>query len=157
MAIRLGLVLLLLATAVVADSSLHDAYWGGVARVSDGGDGGIGALQTCNGLVGDCIDEDEEMMMESESTRRTLRRRRYISYGALRRNVVPCNRRGNSYYNCNYRKRANPYRRGCNVITRQFRLQPNKGNNNQYRSNIKNLPRVTLRLLNDTLLLIVPV
>nr|CAN78122.1 hypothetical protein VITISV_041547 [Vitis vinifera] len=63
------------------------------------------------------------MMMDSETNRRSLaQRRRYISYGALRRNQVPCNRRGRSYYNCRRGGRANPYRRGCSVITKCHRF-----------------------------------
>jgi hypothetical protein len=56
--------------------------------------------------------------MDSESNRRILAARRYISYGALRRNTVPCSRRGASYYNCRPGAQANPYRRGCSAITR---------------------------------------
>ncbi|CAK9138244.1 unnamed protein product [Ilex paraguariensis] len=119
MAIRLGLLLLLMASAMVAESSSSPFHWG-VTELSreSRGDGGLPALQTCNGLVGDCIDGDEEMMMESESARRVLAAGRYISYGAMQRNNVPCNRRGRSYYNCNSHGRANPYSRGCNTITR---------------------------------------
>ncbi|KVI10470.1 rapid alkalinization factor-like [Cynara cardunculus var. scolymus] len=69
-------------------------------------------------LVGDTIDVREEMMMESESARRILAGRGYISYSAMQKNNVPCNQRGQSYYDCNSRGRANPYSRGCNVITR---------------------------------------
>ncbi|RDX62393.1 Protein RALF-like 4, partial [Mucuna pruriens] len=60
--------------------------------------------------------DDNEFMMVSETHRRTLvygQRQRYISYAALRKNHVPCGTRGQSYYNCNHRGRANPYRRGC--------------------------------------------
>ncbi|KHN02967.1 hypothetical protein glysoja_004387 [Glycine soja] len=56
--------------------------------------------------------------MESESNRRILAGRSYISYGALRRNTVPCSRRGASYYNCRPGAQANPYSRGCSAITR---------------------------------------
>ncbi|KAI3509840.1 hypothetical protein L1887_25363 [Cichorium endivia] len=75
-------------------------------------------------LVGDTIDMREEMMMESESARRILAGRGYISYNAMQKNNVPCNQRGQSYYDCNSRGQANPYSRGCNVITRshQFHL-----------------------------------
>ncbi|KAM0070856.1 putative rapid ALkalinization Factor [Helianthus debilis subsp. tardiflorus] len=62
--------------------------------------------------------EEEEITMESESARRVLAGRGYISYGALQKNIVPCNQRGHSYYSCNSRRQANPYRRGCNIITR---------------------------------------
>ncbi|GKC49765.1 rapid alkalinization factor [Tanacetum coccineum] len=69
-------------------------------------------------LVGDTIDPDEETMMENEGARRILAGRGYISYGAMQKNNVPCNQRGQSYYDCNSRGQANPYSRGCNVITR---------------------------------------
>ncbi|KAJ0249217.1 Rapid alkalinization factor 23 [Hirschfeldia incana] len=60
----------------------------------------------------------DEFEMDSEINRRMLATRRYISYGALRRNTVPCSRRGASYYNCRRGAQANPYSRGCSVITR---------------------------------------
>ncbi|CAN0855814.1 Protein RALF-like 33 [Linum grandiflorum] len=80
----------------------------------------------CNGSIAECMmttadgegDNDEEFAMESESARRILASRRYISYGALRRNSVPCSRRGASYYNCRGGGQANPYTRGCSRITR---------------------------------------
>ncbi|KAF3456212.1 hypothetical protein FNV43_RR00862 [Rhamnella rubrinervis] len=75
----------------------------------------------CSGSIGECLiadDDDLEMEMESESNRRILASRRYISYGALRRNTVPCSRRGASYYNCRPGAPANPYSRGCSAITR---------------------------------------
>lgn len=63
--------------------------------------------------------EEEELAMDSETNRRILAwRRRYISYGALRRNAVPCSRRGASYYNCRPGARVNPYSRACSRITR---------------------------------------
>ncbi|CAL0300900.1 unnamed protein product [Lupinus luteus] len=66
----------------------------------------------------DLITDDNEFLMSSETARRTLRgRRRYIGYNALRANKVPCGRRGRSYYNCQQRGRANPYRRGCTAVT----------------------------------------
>ncbi|XP_004485791.1 protein RALF-like 19 [Cicer arietinum] len=67
-----------------------------------------------NGL----IEDDNEFLMSSEASHRILAGRgRYISYGALRANQVPCGKRGRSYYNCQKRGKANPYRRGCSVIT----------------------------------------
>ncbi|XP_020221298.1 protein RALF-like 19 [Cajanus cajan] len=95
----LALLLLALAMAMVAEASkVHQEY-------------GFGA-------VGDLIGDDNEMLLDSESNRRTLgSRQRYISYGALRANNVPCGRHGRSYYNCQQRGRANPYSRGCSRIT----------------------------------------
>lgn len=75
-----------------------------------------GSIAECSLLAGD--GDDIEFMMDSESNRRILAGRRYISYGALRRNTVPCSRRGASYYNCRPGAQANPYRRGCSAITR---------------------------------------
>ncbi|XP_061349197.1 protein RALF-like 33 [Gastrolobium bilobum] len=76
-----------------------------------------GSIAECSLLVGD--EDDTEFLMDSESNRRILAGRgRYISYGALRRNTVPCSRRGASYYNCRPGAQANPYRRGCSAITR---------------------------------------
>ncbi|TKY54150.1 RALF 33 [Spatholobus suberectus] len=75
----------------------------------------------CRGSVAECsllADDDTEFLMDSETNRRILAGRSYISYGALRRNTVPCSRRGASYYNCRPGAQANPYRRGCSAITR---------------------------------------
>lgn len=76
----------------------------------------------CTGSVAECgliaDNDDAEFLMDSESNRRILAGRRYISYGALRRNTVPCSRRGASYYNCRPGAQANPYHRGCSAITR---------------------------------------
>ncbi|XVF66225.1 hypothetical protein PTKIN_Ptkin10aG0018500 [Pterospermum kingtungense] len=63
-------------------------------------------------------DFDAEFAMGSEISRRILATTRYISYGALSRNTVPCSRRGASYYNCRPGAQANPYSRGCSKITR---------------------------------------
>ena len=66
----------------------------------------------------DLIEDDNEFLMSSEENHRLLRgRKKYISYGALKHNQVPCGKRGRSYYNCNKRGKANPYRRGCTKIT----------------------------------------
>ncbi|KAG6427191.1 hypothetical protein SASPL_111432 [Salvia splendens] len=73
----------------------------------------------CRGTVAECLaNQEEEFELDSESNRRILATRRYISYGALQRNNVPCSRRGASYYNCRPGAQANPYRRGCSAITR---------------------------------------
>ncbi|PSK34539.1 hypothetical protein B9Z65_8865 [Elsinoe australis] len=50
----------------------------------------------------------------------------FISYDALRRNTVPCSRRGDSIKNCVPGGReppANEYTRGCSVITRCARAE----------------------------------
>ncbi|KAK9266317.1 hypothetical protein L1049_017121 [Liquidambar formosana] len=72
----------------------------------------------CRGSIAECLAEEEEGLMDTEINRRILATSRYISYGALRRNSVPCSRRGASYYNCRPGAQANPYTRGCSAITR---------------------------------------
>lgn len=106
----MGLVVLMVslaAMALVAHSMDYPIDMGMVAE-PDG-----------HGLVADTLEMEEEMMMESESARRQLGGQGgYISYGALGRNNVPCNQRGQSYYNCRAHQRANPYQRGCTRATR---------------------------------------
>ncbi|KAE8687272.1 Rapid alkalinization factor 23 [Hibiscus syriacus] len=72
----------------------------------------------CKGPIGECLEGEEEFELDSEINRRILQTTRYISYGALQRNTVPCSRRGASYYNCQPGAQANPYNRGCSRITR---------------------------------------
>ncbi|GAB4851280.1 hypothetical protein Ancab_030576 [Ancistrocladus abbreviatus] len=76
---------------------------------------------TCRGTIAECLageEDEEEFLLDSEINRRILAATRYISYGALSKNYIPCSRRGASYYNCRPGAQANPYRRGCSVITR---------------------------------------
>lgn len=106
---------LIIATAVTAvDSTAENLSW-------------IPTRSTCRGTVAECLalagGEDEfglssEFAMDSEINRRILATSKYISYGALQRNSVPCSRRGASYYNCQPGAQANPYTRGCSAITR---------------------------------------
>ncbi|KAL3321569.1 hypothetical protein AABB24_039267 [Solanum stoloniferum] len=71
-------------------------------------------LQECSEMV-----DDEEDLMDSESNRRVLlMQKKYISYGTLKRDLVPCNTPGASYYNCKAPGAANNYNRGCEIITR---------------------------------------
>ncbi|GAB4855586.1 hypothetical protein Ancab_024209 [Ancistrocladus abbreviatus] len=72
----------------------------------------------CRGSVAECLADGEEFELDSEISRRILATTRYISYGALNKNSVPCSRRGASYYNCRPGASANPYTRGCTAITR---------------------------------------
>ncbi|XP_059440332.1 protein RALF-like 19 [Corylus avellana] len=115
------LVFLLLALAVAAESaSLHDAAAWGLTKISSGSGSGLGS---CNGgSVGECIGEEAELLMESHQSRHLAARHKFISYAALRANSIPCGRRGNSYYNCQKRQKANPYRRGCSRITHCARI-----------------------------------
>lgn len=96
--------LLLLALAALARAS------GDVPAASLGWD--LGAV----GAVG----EDEEFGFPGGDSvaRRVLQGGGYLSYGALRRDNVPCSVRGASYYNCRPGGQANPYSRGCSAITR---------------------------------------
>lgn len=72
------------------------------------------AKRVCTGSIGECL---SLTMMDSESNRRILEmQKKYISYGTLRRDMVPCDQPGASYYNC-HAKPANHYQRGCEVIT----------------------------------------
>ncbi|KAI7743346.1 hypothetical protein M8C21_003227 [Ambrosia artemisiifolia] len=78
-----------------------------------------GSMAECLAEGGDLDIDDMELAMDSETNRRILATsRRYISYGALSKNNVPCSRRGASYYNCRSGGQANPYSRGCSAITR---------------------------------------
>ncbi|KAL4301985.1 hypothetical protein GQ457_10G013390 [Hibiscus cannabinus] len=97
-----------------------------MTSVNAGGDSynqlvGLGWMPTatarspCNGSIGEC---SEGIEMDSEISRRILQTTRYISYGALHNNNIPCERRGASYYNCQPGAQANPYDRGCSRITR---------------------------------------
>ncbi|CAA2954536.1 Hypothetical predicted protein [Olea europaea subsp. europaea] len=109
MGFRAGLVFMFLlaivsAMAMAAQSSGTDNFF-------------YGAVIPQRGHESMDLDVDE-LMMDSETSRRQLYYSRYISYAALRKNNIPCNRRGNSYYNCRNRQKANPYRRGCTKATR---------------------------------------
>ncbi|PWZ27480.1 Protein RALF-like 33 [Zea mays] len=80
-------------------------------------------LLVLHGRGGHCVGmEAAELEMDSEAHRRLLWEastgRRYISYDALRGDVVPCSRTGVPYYNCRISTTANPYTRGCESITR---------------------------------------
>lgn len=68
--------------------------------------------------IGDCLAVMEtEMEMDSEINRRVLTmRKKFISYETLRRDMIPCARAGAPYYNCHVGP-ANPYSRGCEVIS----------------------------------------
>lgn len=81
------------------------------------------SVKDCNfDLMGKrgCVEKvDEEDLMDSESNRRVLlMQKKYISYGTLKRDLVPCDTPGASYYNCKAPGAANTYNRGCEIITR---------------------------------------
>ncbi|XP_068323407.1 protein RALF-like 19 [Pyrus communis] len=117
MGFKLNLIALMVVLAMVARTSakVHDASWG-FSRFGDHDDESL--IDSANNKVGDFIGDENEMMMESESTRRTLiGNGKFIGYIALRENAAPCRRPGQSYYDCQKRKRANPYKRTCKNIT----------------------------------------
>ncbi|KAK7294769.1 hypothetical protein RJT34_17665 [Clitoria ternatea] len=75
----------------------------------------------CNGSMAECNDEDE-MLMESEISRRFLEQRTYISNGALKRDKPVCNGGGSGEA---YSKTggclpppSNPHSRGCSKYYR---------------------------------------
>jgi hypothetical protein len=112
--LALAILLLLAVSASVSASALSGDLDLELALVA-------GRPGECRGTVAECLAEEEESELgsaDAEGHRRALRGRRYISYGALRRDNVPCSRRGASYYNCRPGGQANPYRRGCSRITR---------------------------------------
>lgn len=78
----------------------------------------VSTPSTCQGSIAECMAEGSgEFEMDSESNRRILATTKYISYGALQANNVPCSRRGASYYNCQPGAEANPYTRSCSAAT----------------------------------------
>ncbi|GMI74011.1 RAPID ALKALINIZATION FACTOR 1, RALF-LIKE 1, rapid alkalinization factor 1 [Hibiscus trionum] len=99
-----------LLTAVSASSGngVHRSIWAAMTNESG----------SCRGATAECManNVDDEL----EFNRRILQTSniKYISYGALQRDVVPCSLRGGSYYNCQPGAEANPYDRGCSAITR---------------------------------------
>ncbi|XP_062094353.1 protein RALF-like 4 [Humulus lupulus] len=111
MEVKLCLVLLLLGVAIAAEAySFSEPSWG-LNHYSH-------AVSSGSHVVGDYIGDENENLLDSEASRRALARgRSYIGYGALKANAVPCGRRGQSYYDCQKRHRANPYKRGCSAIT----------------------------------------
>ncbi|KAB2009770.1 hypothetical protein E1A91_D10G193400v1 [Gossypium mustelinum] len=112
--------------AICAILAIHVAASASSPMLDFGGDHFLPIKSECGGSIAECLmlggedssEFDAEFAMDSEINRRILAARRYISYGALRRNTVPCSRRGASYYNCRPGAQANPYSRGCSRITR---------------------------------------
>ncbi|KAF8388468.1 hypothetical protein HHK36_027140 [Tetracentron sinense] len=74
----------------------------------------------CNGSIAECYEEQEEMAMESEISRRILQTTKYISPGALKPNLPICGNgaRGNSYSSSCLPPQANPSNRGCSKYYR---------------------------------------
>lgn len=67
----------------------------------------------CQGSKAEC----GEFGIKFEINRRILVANKYISYGALQANNVPCSLKGASYYNCQPGGEANPYSRQCSAVT----------------------------------------
>ncbi|KAL1563728.1 protein RALF-like 33 [Salvia divinorum] len=88
-----------------------------LATVAHSGMTGSYAMGQGQGLVADSIDHLDQDMMMDDPIRRHLGSAGYISYGALARNKIPCDKRGQSYYNCRQHEAANPYNRGCTRVT----------------------------------------
>ncbi|XP_020596484.1 protein RALF-like 19 [Phalaenopsis equestris] len=111
-----SILLLLLATASLLDPATAGTIHIHSAAPFTTGDDENGLAASRNNFY----DESDEFAVDANNGRRSLMagHRRFLSYEMLRRNRVPCTRRGVSYYNCYRHGRANPYRRGCSYITR---------------------------------------
>ncbi|KAK1368686.1 hypothetical protein POM88_034778 [Heracleum sosnowskyi] len=59
----------------------------------------------CNGKIGDCIDPAEEMMLDSEASKQVLAVEKFVIYKFFDKEHVPCDKRGQSYYSCDFTKR----------------------------------------------------
>ena len=72
-----------------------------------------------NTTVGITIGEDELLMVSEPTHRELYGRSRYISYAAMKADNTPCGpaANGRSYYNCQDRGKANPYKRQCTAAT----------------------------------------
>ncbi|KAK9138471.1 hypothetical protein Sjap_009065 [Stephania japonica] len=78
--------------------------------------------RSCIGNKGLCLWEnvmESEMEMDSEINKRVLlmQPKKYISYQSLKKDFVPCTTPGAPYYNCHQVGNANPYHRGCEMIS----------------------------------------
>lgn len=78
------------------------------------------AHSQCNGSIAEC-QEENEILMGSETARRFLEEKRYISYGALSRDQPACSGARGQAYSSNSEclgPAANPYHRGCSKYYR---------------------------------------
>ncbi|XP_006279280.2 LOW QUALITY PROTEIN: protein RALF-like 1 [Capsella rubella] len=110
------LVILILFIVIISSPQIQAGFTNdldGLEWATSGESGGSG----CHGSIAECIGAEEEEM-DSEISRRVLATTKYISYQSLKKNSVPCSRRGASYYNCQNGAQANPYSRGCSKIAR---------------------------------------
>ncbi|XP_052157039.1 protein RALF-like 33 [Oryza glaberrima] len=129
---RLGIGVAAAAAAVVAAALVVSCLRASPAEAYSGGSLGYSQLLTtahlgaissssCGGRLGrQCsaaVGADGGLLRRALAARKPTNR--YVSYSALDANKVPCNKRGQTYYqNCASQQAANPYRRGCSAITR---------------------------------------
>ncbi|KAK9138476.1 hypothetical protein Sjap_009070 [Stephania japonica] len=94
------LILLLLQFLVISSSTSLDL--------------GMHSSKYCNGSIAEC-NEEHEMLMESEISRRFLAEGRMIGYGSLKPDQPACNggKPGASYSGQCLPPESNAYRRGC--------------------------------------------
>ena len=75
----------------------------------------------CSGSMVECVGQmaEEELSMESEASRRTVRAIKYLSPGSLRPDEPICAKatKGESYSNC-LPPSSNSYNQGCNSYNR---------------------------------------
>lgn len=98
--------------------------WSGGFQVSGTTETEFLVKKACTGKKGLCFWETKkememgEMEMDSEINKRMLMMaKKYISYETLKKDAVPCDRPGAPYYNCHGMNKANPYNRGCEMIS----------------------------------------
>lgn len=75
---------------------------------------------TCNGSIAEC-NENLEMLMDSEVSRRFLEQKKYISAGALKKDQPVCNSGNGQPYSRSegcLPPQSNPYERGCSTYYR---------------------------------------
>uniref|UniRef100_A0A0E0L0V3 Uncharacterized protein n=1 Tax=Oryza punctata TaxID=4537 RepID=A0A0E0L0V3_ORYPU len=129
---RLGIGVAAAAAAVVAAAlavscllraAPVEAYSGGLVYGQLLTTAHLGAISSspCDARLGQCSAADGDgaggLLRRALAARKPTNR--YVSYSALDANKVPCNKRGQTYYqNCASQQAANPYRRGCSAITR---------------------------------------
>nr|GLL34824.1 rapid alkalinization factor-like [Ipomoea trifida] len=109
MAVRKAQLSLLLLLVVAANLALSLVAQSTNMYVNPASVGSVGRID---------VDDTEEMMLDSVSSRRVLFHYRYLSYSVLQKDKIPCGRRGPSYYNCHIHRPIRPYTRGCSRFTR---------------------------------------
>ncbi|KAI3831119.1 hypothetical protein MKX03_017223 [Papaver bracteatum] len=119
MAVKVCTVFFILASVVCSTAESSSAS----SDMSVGSEVARSLTKKCNRMGGDCIGEDNELMIDSKMNRRSLfQPKKHISYDALKRKPIPCHKRGKSYYDCTIASQANPYHRSCSIITHCARI-----------------------------------